>query len=420
MAGEQKSGALAGVKILDLTDERAIYGAKLLADLGAMVVRPEAEQGDPLRLRGPLDTRTGESLWHAFFASSRSTLTVSPADLKSGVISRLAVAADIVLTCPGAFGVDALEMKDVLADNPGLVCVDCSSFGSLGPWKDYLAPDLVAGALGGAVATTGDVDTPPLKGFGELNFMVSGVYVAIAALGALFYQRATGTGQQVQVPVHQSIASCLEQVFMFYWYSDVLGRPGQRVLPRRGALHWSNAYTVMKARGGSIMITPTPDFDSQLAWLIEEDAHQDLIDPRYSEPENLGLRITRTMEILRTWVADKDVETLFHQAQTRHSPYGWVLPIERVADNPQLQARNWFVDYRVADQTVQGPGAPYHFSATPWALRDPESTDAGDDVLASVGWSRDENVSKSTSPGGRPLEGVRILDFSHVLAGPFA
>ena len=46
-------GALAGLRVLDLTDERAIYGAKLIADLGADVVRPEPPSGDPLRERGP-------------------------------------------------------------------------------------------------------------------------------------------------------------------------------------------------------------------------------------------------------------------------------------------------------------------------------------------------------------------------------
>ncbi|MEM9624566.1 MAG: CoA transferase, partial [Pseudomonadota bacterium] len=71
-------GALAGIRIVDLTDERAIYGAKLLADLGADVVRVEPHTGDPLRQRGPFaESESGSesheqvSLWHAFFASNR-------------------------------------------------------------------------------------------------------------------------------------------------------------------------------------------------------------------------------------------------------------------------------------------------------------------------------------------------------------
>ena len=72
-------GALSGVRIIDLTDERGIYGAKLLADLGADVVRPEPPTGDPLRSRGPRLATAPEdqqSLWFAFFASSRRFFTL--------------------------------------------------------------------------------------------------------------------------------------------------------------------------------------------------------------------------------------------------------------------------------------------------------------------------------------------------------
>jgi len=381
-------GALAGLRVLDLTDERGIYGAKLLADLGADVVRPEPAEGDPLRKRGPHFEAAGPgatSLWYAFFASNRRFFTLQDGPA-AAQLEALAERADIILTCDGAFGVALLDLPALQAARPQLVVVNASSFGHFGPWQDYQAPDLVAGALGGAVATTGDVDTPPLKGFGELNFMVSGAYVAIAALAARFHARETGNGQLAEVAVHESIASCLEQVLMFYWYADRMMRPS-RVLTRQAGTHWSMAYTVMQAKNGSIMVTPTPDFDNQLAWLIEENAHGDLIDPKYTAPENLPLMIARTMELLREWVADKDVEALFHEAQARHCPYGWVLPIERVADNPQLDAREWYRDYQVGEAQVRAPGAPYRFAETPWQLQAHHGPDADTaSVLADIGW----------------------------------
>ena len=311
-----------------------------------------------------------------------------------------------------------------------LVVVETSSFGTDGPWKDYLAPDLIAGALGGAVATTGDVDTPPLKTFGELNFMVSGVYVAIAALAAWLNQAAeNGQGQRVGVSVHETIASCLEQVFMFYWFADTLQREEGKVLPRRGSLHWSDAYAVMNGANGSIMVTPTPDFDSQLAWLIEEGVHDDLIDPKYMQPENLRARISRSMEILQEWVATKDVGALFLEAQERHSPYGRVLPLANVAENPQLKARNWYVPYNIAGQGVSAPGTPYRLSETPWSMGDYKLPEV-QEVVTQIGWHTGPNdeatepfkmrFETSSDKRQRPLEGLKILDFSHVLAGPFA
>ena len=179
---------------------------------------------------------------------------------------------------------------------------------------------------------------------------------------------------------------------MFYWYAETMQRPEGKVLPRRGALHWSDAYAVMPAQNGSVMVTPAPDFDTQLMWLIEEGVQEDLIDPKYQEPENLRLRVERSMQILRSWAAGKDARELFLQAQERHCPYGWVLPLEAVAENPQLAARDWYRKLTINDQTITAPGAAYHFSNTeneielPLSPHTAAATDAAA-ILSDLGWS---------------------------------
>ena len=387
---------LSGLRVIDLTDERGIYGAKLLADLGADVVRPEPPEGDPLRQRGPLlaaDKTAQTSLWHAFFASNRRFFSLDlNAEEGQKQLNQLLQHAHIVLTCDGAFAVEEANLADRLEQRAALIVIDVSSFGAAGPWKNYIAPDLVAGALGGAAATTGDIDTPPLKGFGELNFMVSGVYVAIAALAALAKVRKDGTGQRAGISVHECIASCLEHVLMFYWYAETMQRPEGKVLPRRGALHWSDAYDVVPAQNGSVMLTPAPDFDTQLMWLIEEGVQEDLIDPMYQEPENLRLRVERSMQIMRAWAAGKDARELFLQAQERHCPYGWVLPLEAVAENPQLAARKWYRELTINGQAITAPGVAYHFSNTKGEIElplQPHAAAASDAaaILSDLGWS---------------------------------
>ena len=120
-------GALTGVRILDLTDERAIYGAKLLADLGADVVRPEPPEGDPLRARGPhREADAGmTSLWHRYFASNRRAFRVDTATEESAAqLRQLAQAADIVLTCMHGFGADVVDVGAALEANTSLVVVE--------------------------------------------------------------------------------------------------------------------------------------------------------------------------------------------------------------------------------------------------------------------------------------------------------
>ena len=333
---------------------------------------------------------TQRALWHAFFASNRRFFALDPSTA-DGAAQLLALTsrADLVLYSTGAFATDCVDLEQARRANPALVTVECSSFGKSGPWRDYAAPDLVAGALAGSVAPTGDADTPSLKTFGELNFMVSGCYVAIGALAALHHARQTGEGQNVDVPVHNCIASCLEHVFMWPWYNHMFPTANGRAVERRGSLHWTDLYVVMQAVGGSIMVTPTPDLDRQLAWLIEEGAAGDLIDPKYQESEHRAESSRRMMEVLRDWVATKDVERLFHEAQKRHAPYGWVLPIERLADNPQLEARDWWQTYEIDGETLKGPGAPYRFGATPVTMEAYEGVGAASAaVLAELGWPR--------------------------------
>ena len=415
-------GALSAISVLDLTDDRGIYGAKLLADLGATVIRVEPPDGDPLRARGPHleDAPPGESsLWYLYFASNRRTCRIDLAtpegrDELTSITNRV----DILLTCPGTFGVDAIDVEALQQRRPELVVVDTSSFGPEGPWANYLAPDLVAGALGGAVATTGDVDTPPLKCFGDLNFMISGAYTAIAALSALHAERDTGHGQRADVSVHESLVSCLEHVLLWYWYAPLRADRPERVLPRRGGLHWSNAYQIMAAKNGAIMVTPTPNVAAHLDWLEEVGFIGDLRDPSYGTPERASLFVRRLMDLTAQWVATRDVETLFFEAQSRHAPFGWVLPVERVVENPQLDARQWWTEYRIADREIRGPGTPFWFSDTPWQMGPPAQVNAGE-ALSDIPDRATGSAPAAVLSDRKPLSGVRVLDFSHVLAGPF-
>ena len=381
----ERSKALLRTRILDLSDEKSIYGVKMLADLGACVVRPEPPDGDQLRNRGPFDKESGESLWFAYFGSSRRNYKVD--ELSPGVLNPLLEHADLCFIGPDNPFSKLIDIDSATSLNPNLVVVDCSSFGSEGPWGDYKAPDLVAGALGGSAGVTGDADSPPLKLFGDLNFTLSGAYAAIAGLAGLAHARKAGEGQKIEVPVHECIASSLEHVFMWYFYNHHFPNARAQALERRGSLHWTNLYVVMPTKDGSMMVTPTPNIDAQLAWLIEEDAFQDLLDPKYEEPENRRLYYQRLMEVIREWVSEQESETLFFNAQERHSPYGWVHSVDQVSENPQLEARDWWQKTTVGERQVRAPGVPCRFLKTPGVVSDSEVIDGSPELVAdTLGW----------------------------------
>ena len=297
--------------------------------------------------------------------------------------------ADIVLTGSESQLAQCVDLVRAKTTNTKLLVINCTPFGESGPWSRYKAPDLVAGALGGSAALTGDVDTPPLKLWGDLNFMVPGCYVAVAALAGFYHANKKQEGQSVQVPVHECIASCLEHALMWYFCHEYFPQSYHRVLPRRGSLHWTDLYQVMQTQEGSVMITPLPSADSQLAWLIEEDAFEDLLDPEFQIPGAARNYMLRMMEILRKWATSKEGRDLFEQAQTRHLPYGFVSHVNDVAENTQLAARNWWGSYVVGGRRVTGVGAPYQFSKTPVEIREQETLSENDgNVLDLVGWSQ--------------------------------
>ena len=384
---KDKSRALGNVRIVDLTDERAIYGVKLLSDLGAQTVRPVPIEGDPLNQRGPFEKESGKSLWYAHYVSNRKVVRFDQSESARSQLHELCVRADLVIVNDDHAFESILDCEKIQGSNKRVVIVECSSFGQDGPWKDFLGPDLVAGALGGSVAVTGDVDTSPINLFGGLNFVVSGLYVAIASLAALHNVRNTGKGQKVHVPVHECIASCLEHVFMWYLNAPAFRHATGRALKRRGSLHWTNLYEVVSARNGNIMVTPTPSLDNQLVWLIEEDVYDDLLDDKYYEEGNRGAWARRMMEILRDWVAKKDVESLFFEAQQRHCPFGWVHDISQVAENPHLSATKFWQSILIGNKNVQSVGAPYRLQESPAQVKESEQVSLfHDDVLSAVGW----------------------------------
>ena len=162
------TGPLAGLRILELADEKGQFCGKLLGDLGADVVKIEPPGGEPNRHVGPfLDDiphpERSLSFWYYNTSKRSITLNLTTADGRQ-IFSRLAGTADVILETfrPGFLASLALGYESLREQNPRLIMCSLTPFGQTGPWRDYLSSDLLHMAAGGEMASCGydEADVP--------------------------------------------------------------------------------------------------------------------------------------------------------------------------------------------------------------------------------------------------------------------
>lgn len=196
---------------LDLTNERGYLCGKILADLGADVLKVEKPAGDPGRRTGPFyhdEPDTGKSLsWLAYNAGKKSiTLNIESCDGKALFI-RLIEKADFLLESfdPGYMESLGLGYDELRHINSGLVWVAITPFGQQGPYKNYKDSDLVCSAFSGTMYIAGDRDRPPVRISLPQSYLHAGAEGAVGAMLALFHREKTGVGQYVDVSVQKSM-----------------------------------------------------------------------------------------------------------------------------------------------------------------------------------------------------------------------
>ena len=415
-------GPLDGLRVLDVTNDTGRFATKLLAEAGADVIRvgrgiagPDMAEPEASRVGGVAD-------WWYDNSKRRAEVDLDTDEGRS-TYARLAASCDIVVETepPGRLSALGIDHADLATTNPGLVQVSLTPFGRTGPRAHWQTSDLVAGALGGVMSLTGLPDLP-LNSWGRQTYNVAGFVAAISGLAALRASRRSGFGELVDVSIHEAVCTTVEQLLFQYWFDDVLPYP--KVAERQGSLHWIRAYKVVPARRGWAMITPTPNAPGLLAWMAEEGFPAAVELAKRPLAELIG-DLDTVMEVVGEFAATRDAGDLFKEAQSRHIAFAEVQSVSQVAANPQHGYRGFFRDAHWEGPKVTIPGPVAHFSRTPAAPpRPPE--DIGDGITRAAfverGGPSDARgpAQKALRPSeaGKPLAGLRILDLSHVLAGP--
>ncbi len=382
------SGALAGVKVIDLTHHIAgPYATKLLADFGADVLKIERPGGDPARRLPPFhhdDPHHEKSLPFLYLNTNKRSITLN---LKSeegrAILLELLADADAIVEnfSPRVMPSLGLDYETLRAHNPRLIVASASNFGQTGPWRDYRATEIVEYALGGLMYIFGAYDREPLKHAMNQAQFKAGTNLAAAALMALYHQRLTGQGQRVDVSIQESIASALRDVTNNYTY---LG-----AVRRRQPNHTGDLTRLRAVSDGYVL--PNPGIGAGLNWQILVDfldAPQ-LDDPRF---DNASARLENAEalgEILDEIFATKQKRDIFYAAHEKRFIYGVIDSPAETIENPQIQARGYYqpVEHPELGE-ITFPGAPFLMSSSPWAVNStaPALGQHNGEVLGSLGY----------------------------------
>ena len=361
--------ALRGIRILDLSDETGALCGKLLADMGADVIKVESPNGDKMRRIGPShgEADPHRSPFFSHYNTSKRGITLDIAKPRGRELFRqLAQHADVVIETfpPGTLAAWGLSHDDLRTLHPRLIVASLTAFGQTGPRRHWQTSDTVAQAVGGMLQVNGHPHEPPLRSFGLQAYHSASTYTAIAVMLALLAREHTGRGQWIDVSLQECVAATVEHVSGWYHQSG-------RIAERQGSLHWSRTFRLGEVRDGFVLHSILGDWTSLIEWVKADGKAQDLTDPRWEDHQQRRDECEHVFDVLDAWGREHTVAELVEGAQLRRLPYAPVVPTEALLDNPQLLDRGFFVDVRHEDlgRDVRYPGAPYRFSATPWRIR---------------------------------------------------
>jgi crotonobetainyl-CoA:carnitine CoA-transferase CaiB-like acyl-CoA transferase len=384
------SAPLDDVRVLELTDESTEYCGRLLAGLGADVVKVEPPHGAASRHIGPfLDDEPGPDRSLAFWADNVGKRSVVVDD--DDPLLALCEGADVLVHTlrPAEAAARRLDYATLHARVPGLVVCAVTPFGSDGPWADYLADDLVLMALGGSMAACGYgpgpdgvYDTPPLASHGDQAWRTASTYAAIAVLGALAWRTESAEGQLIDVSAHECSASMTEWHLMTYLCS--------------GGVHRRGPHPTLTAADGRQVAALNPDFlgphvfAGMLTMLEDEGVAGPLSDPAFADPVHRAANYREVWRALKRLAEKHDGETLYQLGQGAGLPWGVIRSPDEVLDDRHLRARGHFVELEHPElgRSVTYPGAPFLAHASPWVMdrRPPLLGEHTDEVRAQ--WSR--------------------------------
>lgn len=440
----QGKGLLSAYTVLDLTDVKGQLCGKILADLGAMVIKLEPPAGDPARDIGPfVDDRPGPDrglLWLALNTGKKSVTIDLETTNGQMLFRRLAKDADILLEsfAPGYLDRLGMGYKSLSRQNPKLIMTAITPFGQTGPYAGYAGPDLICMAMGGHMNLCGDPEKRPLRISVPQAYAHASVQAALGTLFALWHRHYTGKGQFVDVSAQEAI---IWEGFhnQSLWYMNRVNIRREGAWRRFGAslmrtlFPCKNGYVVVYILGGRI---GAKGQRALVRWMDSEGMADDFLrqfDWDAFGTDNFKTEVARELEErLLAFFKTKTKGELFERAMQDKFLLAPVYTTQDIIESKHLKLRKFWTEvyHPKLDRTILYPGAPYKSSRPHYAVRGPAPAldQDSETILSRVSDAtagnpnsiNDIGVTKKAIKQGMVFDGLKILDFSWTGVGPAA
>ena len=373
---ELPSQALEGLRVIEFGDMvSAAYSTKLMADLGADVIKAEwPGVGDESRKYGPFPGDEPDQEKSGLFLYLNMNKKGITLDLRSStgrrVLRELVKVSDVLVhnhSTPLAdeLGLRYSELREL---NPGLIMLSLSPYGLTGPYKDYKGYEINTASLGGVVMQLGLPGRAPLNPPQFLGHYQAALTGAMALMIAVVVRDLTGKGQHIDLAEADSWATFHTGTGIVQWLF------GLRTVMRHGR----------RVRGGPYpnTIIPCKDGEIRLQAMTKREWNRilDMMgnpewgkDPRFQDRLQMNeLYADELDELIGAWLKKHTKQELFQKFYEFGVPFTPVYDIADFVNDSHLEARGFFHESNHPKAGVlKYPGKPYNLSQTPWTVRCP-------------------------------------------------
>ena len=443
MTSEASDTLLSGVRVLDLATPRAEMAGRVLADMGAEVIKVEPPTGAEARRMPPFSKEDPERslYWAAMGFGKRSVVIDLDADEGRADFRALLATADALIESfdPGVMAERGLSYADLEDEHPQLIYTSVTPYGQNGPWANRPATELTIEAAGGLIGLQGDGDRPPLPvGFPQAAIH-SGVQAAADTSIALRERELSGLGQHLDVSMQAAVVWTLMHATGFPPNTGgdppgtcaeraLGGSDGAAVMGIHPCLDGYVTFSIVPGGLGLRHSTKVMQWIAECGELIDELEGADVAEwaaelgrAAMEDPAEAGRMIGVANLNLHEFVAKRTMAECYERAVRDGFMLAPLYTVEDISKDAHLKARGYWVE--VEGKRYPGPFAK--LSGTPMQLTRPAPTLGQDQHLlaeASRVPRRAPLAPRSTNgvrgEDGGALSGVKIADFAWVGVGP--